>query len=158
MKPWIKRSLIAAFVASVLAGGLAACSPRSHHGWGAGQVSAEDAARWREKLLARAGKELQLDEAQQQKLGVVFDRLREQRNAFVGSTPNPRAELSALVSGERFDQARAQALIDQKTQAIRAGSPQTIAALADFYDSLKPEQQARLRELLDKRGRGGWRS
>lgn len=157
MKPWIKRSLIAAFVASVLAGGLAACSHRSYHGWGGGEVSAEDAARWREKLLARAGRELQLDEAQQQKLGVVFDRLREQRNAFVGSTPNPRAELSALVSGERFDQARAQALIDQKTQAIRAGSPQTIAALADFYDSLKPEQQAKLRELLDKRGRG-WRS
>jgi Spy/CpxP family protein refolding chaperone len=157
MKPWIKRSLIGLAGAALLVGSLAACSGHRHHGWGGAQVSAEDAARWRERLLERAGKELQLDDAQKQKLGTVFDRLREQRNAFVGTTPSPRAELRALVSGERFDQARAQALVDAKTNAIRSGSPQTIAALADFYDSLKPEQQQKLREFMDKRGRG-WRS
>ena len=156
MKTWIKRSLIGLFGATILVGGLAACGHR-HHGWGGAQVSAEDASKWRERLLERAGKELQLDEAQQQKLGVVFDKMREQRNALVGSTTNPRAELRSLVSGERFDKARAQALIDEKTNAIRAGSPGTIDALAGFYDSLKPEQQAKLREFMDKRGRG-WRS
>lgn len=157
MRTWIKRTLIGVFSATVLAGGLAACGQR-HHGWGGAPVSAEDAAKWRERILERAGKELQLDDAQKQKLGAVFDRLREQRNAFVGSTQNPRAELRALVSGEKFDKARAQALIDDKTNAIRSGSPQTIDALADFYDSLKPEQQARLREWMDQRGRGRWRS
>jgi periplasmic protein CpxP/Spy len=156
MRTWIKRSLIGLFGVSILVGGLAACGHR-HHGWGGAQVSAEDAAKWREKLLERGGKELQLDEAQKQKLGVVFDRLREQRNTVVGATQNPRAELRALVSGERFDAARAQALVDEKTNALRAGSPQTIAALADFYDSLKPEQQQKLRDFMDKRGRG-WRS
>jgi periplasmic protein CpxP/Spy len=156
MKTWIKRSLIGLFGASILIGGLAACGQR-HHGWGGTQISAEDAARWRERMLERAGKELQLDDAQKQRLGVVFDRLREQRNALVGSTANPRAELRALVDGERFDKARAQALVDDKTNALRAGSPQTIDAMAAFYDSLKPEQQARLREFMDKRGRG-WRS
>jgi protein CpxP len=156
MKTWIKRSLIGLFGVSVLVGGLAACGHR-HHGWGATQISAEDAAKWRERLLERAGKELQLDDAQQQRLGVVFDRMREQRNALVGSTPHPRAELRALIDGDRFDKARAQAWVDEKTNAIRAGSPQTIAALAEFYDSLKPEQQQKLREFMDKRGRG-WRS
>jgi periplasmic protein CpxP/Spy len=157
MKTWIKRTLFGLFGASILVGGLAACGHR-HHGWGGGtQISAEDAAKWRERMLERAGKELQLDEAQKQRLGVVFDRLREQRNALVGSTPDPRAELRALVDGDRFDKARAQALVDGKTNAIRAGSPQTIEALAAFYDGLKPEQQARLREFMDKRGRG-WRS
>jgi protein CpxP len=156
MKTWIKRSLIGLFGVSVLVGGLAACGHR-HHGWGATQISAEDAAKWRERLLERAGKELQLDDAQQQRLGVVFDRMREQRNALVGSTPHPRAELRALIDGDRFDKARAQAWVDEKTNAIRAGSPRTIAALAEFYDSLKPEQQIRLREFMDKRGRG-WRS
>lgn len=156
MKTWIKRSLIGLTGVTILVGGLAACGQR-HHGWHGAQVSAEDAARWRERMLERAGKELQLDEAQKQKLGVVFDRLREQRNAFVGGTQNPRAELRALVSGERFDAARAQALVDEKANALRAGSPQTIAALADFYDSLKPEQQQKLRDFMDKRGRG-WRS
>jgi periplasmic protein CpxP/Spy len=157
MKTWIKRTLIGVFSATVLVGGLAACGQR-HHGWSAGPVSAEDAAQWRERILDRAGKELQLDDAQKQKLGVVFDRLREQRNAMVGSTQNPRTELRALVSGEKFDKARAQALVDEKTNAIRGGSPQTIDALADFYDSLKPEQQAKLREWMDKRGHGRWRS
>jgi protein CpxP len=156
MKTWIKRSLIGLFGVSILVGGLAACGHR-HHGWGGAQISAEDAAKWRERLLERAGKELQLDDAQQQRLGVVFDRLREQRNAIAGSTPNPRAELRALIGGERFDSARAQALVDEKTNALRNGSPQTIAALAEFYDSLKPEQQQKLREFMDKRGRG-WRS
>ena len=157
MKIWIKRTLIGLFGATLLVGGLAACS-QHHHGWRGAQVSGEDAAKWRERLLERAGKELQLDEAQKLKLGVVFDKMREQRNALVGSTTNPRAELRALVDGERFDKARAQALVDEKTHAIRAGSPGTIDALADFYDSLKPEQQAKLREFMDKRGRGGWRS
>jgi protein CpxP len=156
MKTWIKRSLIGLFGVSILVGGLAACGHR-HHGWGGTQISAEDAAKWRERLLERAGKELQLDDAQQQRLGVVFDRLREQRNAIAGSTQNPRAELRALIGGERFDSARAQALVDEKTNALRNGSPQTIAALAEFYDSLKPEQQQKLREFMDKRGRG-WRS
>ena len=157
MKTWIKRSLIGLFGVSILVGGLAACGHR-HPGWGGTQLSAEDAAKWRERLLERAGKELQLDAAQQVKLGVVFDKMREQRNALVGSTANPRAELRSLVSGERFDKARAQALVDEKTNAVRAGSPGTIDALADFYDSLRPEQQAKLREFMDKRGRSGWRS
>jgi len=156
MKIWIKRSLIGLFGAAILIGALAACGQR-HHGWGGTQISAEDAARWRERLLERAGKELRLDDAQKQRLGVVFDRMREQRNALVGSTLNPRAELRALVDGERFDKARAQALVDQKTNAIRAGSPQTIDAMAEFYDGLKPEQQQKLREFMDTRGRG-WRS
>ena len=156
MKTWIKRSLIGLFGVSILVGGLAACGQR-HHGWGGTQISAEDAAKWRERLLERASKELQLDDAQKQRLGVAFDRLREQRNAVVGSTPNPRTELRALIGGERFDSARAQALVEEKTNALRSGSPQTIAALAEFYDSLKPEQQQKLREFMDKRGRG-WRS
>lgn len=158
MTPWLKRTLIGATAAALIVGTLAACGHRPHHGgWGSAPVSAADSAKWRERLLDRAGSELQLDDAQKAKLGVVFDRLREQRNAFVAGTPNPRAELRALVGGERFDKARAQALIEQKTDAIRAGAPQTLDALADFYDGLKPEQQARLREWMDKRGQR-WRS
>ena len=156
MKTWIKRSLIGLFGASILLGCLAACGHR-HERRGHSPISAEDAARWRERVLERAGKELQLDDTQKQRLGVVFDRLREQRNALVGSGTGPRAELRALIAGERFDSAGAQALVDAKTQALRSASPQTIAALAGFYDSLKPEQQQKLREFMDKRG-SRWRS
>ena len=55
-------------------------------------------------------------------------------------------------------EAPAQALVDEKTEAMRSTSPQTFAALADFYDSLKPEQQQKLRDFMNKGGRHGWRS
>jgi Spy/CpxP family protein refolding chaperone len=156
MKTWIKRSLIGLFGAALLVGGIAACSHR-HHGWSSAALSAEDAARWRERLLSRASKELQLDDAQAQRLGVVFDRLREQRNALLAGSATPRDELRALIATERFDAARAQALVDQKVDALRSGSPQTIAALAAFYDGLRPEQQLKLREFMNQRGHRRWR-
>ena len=156
MKTWIKRTLYGLFGAILLVGGISACSHR-HHGTSMAQWSAEDAAKWRERVIERAGKELQLDAAQKQRLGALFDTMREQRNAFVGGTTNPRAELLALVSTEHFDKAKAQALIDEKTNAIRAKSPDTINALAGFYDSLNPEQQHKLRDFMSK-GRHGWRS
>ena len=118
-------------------------------------MSAEDAAKWRERMLDRATKELQLDEAQKQRLGVVFDKVREQRNALVGSTTDPRAEVSALIAGATFDKARAQSLIEAKTGAVREKSPEVIAATADFFDGLKPEQQQKVREFLNKR-HGRW--
>ncbi len=157
MKPWIKRTLIGLFGASILVGGLAACGHR-HHGWGGEAWSAEDSAKWRERLLERASKELQLDAAQTQALGVVFDRLREQRNALVAGNARPRDELRALMATEHFDKARALALVEQKTDVMRSQTPQTIDAVAAFYDGLKPEQQQKLRDFMARRGHGGWRS
>jgi periplasmic protein CpxP/Spy len=154
MKPWIKRTLFGLFGASILVGSLSACGHR-HHGGSMAQMSAEDSAKWRERMIERASKELQLDDAQKQRLGVVFDKMREQRNALVGSTTNPRAEMGTLIAGATFDKARAQALVEEKTGAIRGKSPEVIAATADFFDTLKPEQQQKVREFLNKR-RGRW--
>ena len=157
MKTWIKRTLIGIVGGAVLLGGLAACGQR-HEGWHRSQISQEDAAKWRERLLERAGKELQLDAGQKLKLGAAFDQLRQHRNTVVASLADPRAELRALVGGERLDRARAQAWVDEKTQVLRGDSPRTIGALADFYDSLRPDQQAKLRTWLDRRGHDAWRS
>jgi protein CpxP len=153
MKTWIKRTLIGLFGASVLFGGLAACSHREHS-HGAYGMSAEDTARMKTKIVDKVGSRLDLDEAQKAKLGVLADKLQEQRVALMGSTTNPRAELQALVAGPSFDRARAKALVDEKTGAVSMKSPEVIAAMADFYDSLKPEQQAKVREAMQRRG--GW--
>jgi len=59
----------------------------------------------------------------------------------------------ALVAGDKFDKTRAQALVTEKTAAITGKSPEVIAAMADFYDSLNPAQQQKVREFMDKRGR-----
>jgi Spy/CpxP family protein refolding chaperone len=86
---------------------------------------------------------------------VLVERLQAQRTAFAGQ-PDPRAQFQALVAGDKFDRAGAQALLQKAANAIETRSPEVIAALGDFYDSLDARQQARVREFLQHR-RGWWR-
>lgn len=159
MRKWIKRTLIGVFGASVLFGSLAACSHRGHHGhWGGGAMSEADRTEWRAKMVERAGSKLDLDAAQKAKLTVLADTLVAQRKTVMGTTTDPRAEVQALIAGEKFDRSKAQALVEGKTAAVREASPAVITAAADFYDSLKPAQQQQLREAMNRGGRGrGWR-
>ena len=152
MRPWIKRTLIGALGASLVLGGLSACG---HHRGGPWSMSEADSAQMRERMLERVGKELSLDDAQKQRLAVLAAKLKEQRTALVGDTTNPRAEFQALVAGPKFERERAQSLVTAKTDALRSKSPEVIAAAADFFDSLKPEQQQKVREFLNRRH--GWR-
>lgn len=151
MNPWLKRTLIGLTSITVLAGGLAACGMRDHHH---GPASAEKVAEWRGKAVDRVSSRLDLNAGQRQKLELLADKLVAQRAAMVGQGGHPREELRALVSGEKFDRARALNLLDEKTRALQLATPDVIQALADFYDSLNPTQQAEVREFLDKRR--GW--
>ena len=152
MRPWIKRTLIGVFGASILLGGLAACGHHAGPGWA---MSESDSAKMRERMIDRVSSKLDLDAAQKQRLGVLADKLKEQRVALVGSAADPRAEFQALVAGPKFERDRAQTLVDTKTAALKGKSPEVIAAFGDFYDSLKPEQQQKVRDFMSKRH--GWR-
>jgi len=152
MKTWIKRSLAGLFGVSVLAGGLSACSHHRYE-YGAG-MSAEEQAQFRGKVLERVASKLDLNAEQKQRLSVLADTLQAQRAALVGTSGNPRAEMQALVAGDKFDRARAQALVSEKTAALSSKSPAVIAAMADFYDGLTPAQQTLVREAMQKRH--GW--
>jgi periplasmic protein CpxP/Spy len=155
MKTWIKRSLIAVTGLALIGGGMAACGHRHHHGFGT--MSEADAAQMKAKLVDRVGSKLDLDAAQKAKLATLADKLREQRNALVGGSADPRADLQSLIAGTTFDRSKASALIEGKVAAVNTQSPAVVAAMADFYDSLKPEQQAKVRDYLSQRGhRGGW--
>jgi Spy/CpxP family protein refolding chaperone len=74
---------------------------------------------------------------------------------MIGTTTDPRAEMKSLVAGATFDRARALALAGEKTRVLQAATPEVVGALADFYDSLNPKQQAEVREFLEQRR--GWR-
>lgn len=154
MKTWIKRSLYGLFGATLLAGGLSACGDRheGHHGMA---MSAEDGAKSRDRMMGRVSSRLDLNDEQKKRLTALTDKLHEQRLALLGKTTDPRAEFQALISGERFDKARAQALISEKTAALNSKSPEVLAAAADFFDSLTPSQQQRVREFMQPR-RGWW--
>jgi Spy/CpxP family protein refolding chaperone len=152
MKPWIKKTLIGFAGATILLGGLSACGHRGGHEHG--PMSEERVVEMRGKVIERVSDKLELNEAQKLKLGVLADEMIAQRKALRGDSADPRTEMKALVAGEKFDRARAQTLLTQKTEVVQAGGPKVIAAMADFYDSLNPAQQAQVRERMDKRG--GW--
>lgn len=155
MKTWIKRTLAGLLgVSLIVGGGIAACSHRYGHGWHGG--TPEQQAAFKADVVGRVASKLDLDAAQKARLDTLADALLAQRNALVGTTTNPRAELRSLMGGASFDRARAQALLKEKTDALETRAPTVVDALADFYDSLRPEQQQDLRDRIDGR-RGWWR-
>ncbi|BDT71145.1 hypothetical protein os4_06630 [Comamonadaceae bacterium OS-4] len=117
-------------------------------------MSAEQYAAKRDKMVDKVASKLDLNADQKKLLAVVGDKMFEQRAALIGQTKDPRAEVKALVAGDKFDAARAQALINDKTAAIQTKSPEVIAAMANFYNSLNSAQQQKVREYMD--GRGHW--
>lgn len=152
MNPWIKRTLIGLTSVTVLAGGLAACGHRGQHAQG--PASAEQVAEWRGKAVDRVTRKLDLTAEQRQKFEVLADKLIAQRAAMIGQSQGPRTEMKALVAGEKFDRARALNLLDEKTHVLQMSTPEVITALADFYDSLNPDQQQKVREMMQRRK--GW--
>ena len=151
MKPWIKKTLIGLAGAALLVGGLTACGSRGGH-HERGSMSEERKVDMRGKVIERVSSKLELNEAQKQKLGLLADEMIAQRKAMRGDSADPRTEVKALIAGNAFDRTRAQTLLTQKTEVVQAGGPKMIAAMADFYDSLNPQQQAQVRERLEKRG------
>jgi Spy/CpxP family protein refolding chaperone len=149
----IRRILIGTLGVTLLAGGLTACGHRGDHQWGA-NVTQEQFAQTRDKMVDRAASKLELNAEQKKLLSNVGDKLFDQRKAMVGQTTDPRAELKSLIAGPKFDTARAQALVTDKTTVMQAKSPETLAALAAFYDSLNPTQQQKVRDMME--GRHGW--
>ncbi len=147
MKTWLKRSLIGLFGTAVLFGSLAACSHRHHAG---GRLSDADVAQLRERFIGKATRELSLDSAQVQRLGLLADALAAQRSALIADGANPRSEMQALMTGAQFDRSRAQALIESKTGAVKDKAPAVVGAMADFFDSLQPAQQQKLRDFMAK--------
>ena len=80
--------------------------------------------------------------------------MKEQRQALMGGTTRPGEQLQGLIAGNSFDRAKAAELVTAKVDAIKTGSPAVIDAMAAFYDSLKPEQQAKLREFMARHHEG----
>jgi protein CpxP len=169
-----RRIALGAVAATLVAGSLVACGhgPRGE-GMGGGMEgmgpmagmggmshggprNEADAARHQEQMVEHAAKFLELDAAQKALLTQLGAKMREHHEAMMGQAGkgDPREQFKAVIAGERFDSARAQALVNSHADAMRAGSPQVIAAAAAFYDSLKPAQQQKVREFLDHQ-RGG---
>jgi periplasmic protein CpxP/Spy len=147
-----KSTVFSAFAVTLLVAGLSACGHREHQ-FGT-SMSVEQFAQKRDKMVDKVANKLDLTQTQKERLAVLGDKLYAQKAALVGATTDPRAEMKALVAGNTFDATRAQAIVNEKTAALMAKSPDVIAALADFYNSLNTEQQQKVRDYMD--GHGHW--
>jgi protein CpxP len=141
-----KPRLILLAGAVALTGALSACGP--HH------VSREDRAEHAAWIVENVGRKLDLNDAQKAKLDAVKTTLLAARESAEAKRASDAREIVALLSQPTFDRARAEALVQSHTRAIDTKAPEVIAAFGDFYDSLTPEQQLKLRERVESRLNG----
>lgn len=153
MKTWIKRSLIGLTAVTIVLTGLTACGSRGDHarGWSDDRIT-----EMRGKTIEKISDKLELNTDQKAKLGMLADEMIASRKAFMGNCADPRADMKALVAGEKFDRSRAQAMLEQKTQVMQGNGPKMLSAFGDFYDSLTPAQQQQVRAKMDRRGHSWW--
>jgi Spy/CpxP family protein refolding chaperone len=146
MKTWLKRTLVGVAVSSALFGSIAAYSQGVgfHHG----PPSTEQMAQHEARMLEHIGKRLNLDATQAAKLKALGDLMLADHAPQAGA--DPHAAMAALIAGNTFDRAGAQALVTRHVAKIQADSPALITAAGDFFDSLDAAQQAQVREFAAK--------
>jgi protein CpxP len=137
MKP-ITRRILMALAAVVLAIGVASCAHHRRH----------DPEQYADNMIEKVTEDLDLTQEQQARLGAVKDEFISAGKEMREDREQAREEFMGLLEQPQLDRAKAQDLVNQRLDAIRAHSPQIINALADFYDSLTPEQQKELRERI----------
>jgi Spy/CpxP family protein refolding chaperone len=94
---------------------------------------------------------LDLSDEQQKNFEVMIQEFRSTRQEMKQNRKQGRDEMLALLNADKLDQSKAQALVEGKTSAVRNKSPEIITAIANFTDSLSPEQRQQLRERITDR-------
>jgi Spy/CpxP family protein refolding chaperone len=148
MKTWVNKNLIKGASIAITLAGLTACGMPG--GYQHGNMSAEKMARIQSTVIERVNADLSLSSEQKVRLDKVFEVFNKQHQAIHESNASPEKELRSLIGGNTFDRERAINLHAQKTETMKNEGPKLISALADFYDNLNPQQQAKLRERLEK--------
>ena len=150
MKTWLKRTLIGVAASAALVGSIAAYSQGEIGHFHGGPHSSADMAAHEAMMLEHVGKSLDLDATQKTKLKGLADQLHAQHDAFMKNGGDPHERMKALIAGNTFDRAGAQALVNEKVSQIQTNSPALINAAGDFYDSLNATQQQKVRDFMAK--------
>lgn len=106
-----------------------------------------------DRIMHKMSQKLDLSEDQSAQLQQVLDKMTD----FHQSRAHARLPMSAenmqqLLSTDRFDQAKASQLVEQRIDEMRAHSAQMIPLIAQFTDSLEPQQRVKLSHWLEKKG------
>ncbi|MEN8180466.1 MAG: Spy/CpxP family protein refolding chaperone [Pseudomonadota bacterium] len=99
----------------------------------------------------RIVKELNLSDVQQENFQAVIEQFRTARKEMRQHRERRRDEMLSLLNADILDQAKALGVIEEKASAVRDKAPDMIATIANFTDSLTPEQRQQLREHISDR-------
>ena len=132
------KIIIAAVSGIVLISGLAACG--HHH-------SPEERADY---IMEKINDKLDLTAPQLSQLEQLKNELMNARQSMHTERDTLHNEVNELLSQPTLDQERALKLIRDRTESINQKAPQIITAFAGFYDSLTSEQQAVIRDKVQK--------
>jgi protein CpxP len=141
MKPLIKFTVIA-MVGIVTLGIMTGCAYRFAH------KTPRERAEW---VVKKLGEELKLSDAQASKLNALKDELLDMRGDYRKRHDETRKTIDELLSQPSLDQARVLAMVRERTQEVDDKAPKIVAAFADFYDSLAPDQQKKLHDEITER-------
>lgn len=142
MKPMVKRIAIVLAGGAVITATLAACSHHRYH-------DPEKRSEW---LVEKVTDELELNDAQKNKLELVRKEILTARQEMRADHEQARNEILAMLEQPQLDRQKSLAMVEQKTLTINQQAPQVVNALGDFYDSLSAEQRNTLRDHVAEMG------
>ena len=137
MKRLTKLTLIVTS-AVILVGSFTACQ---HH------RDPEQRAEW---IVEKVTNKLELDDVQQNNLKSLSDEMLNVRKAMKQQADEKHEQLQSMLEQPTIDQSQLLSIIQTHNQLINEHAPQVVSAIADFYNSLKPEQQAEIREFMQE--------
>lgn len=132
----LSKIIIAGTSIIVLGGAVAACS---HH------RGPEQRAEW---VMDKMSKTLDLNTDQQAKLKTLSDDMLAMRKDMRPSFGSDREQVLGLLEQPTLNQAKVLDMVHQHTQVINREAPKIVSAMGSFYDSLTPQQQAKVREFV----------
>lgn len=136
----MKRLMKIAIVSSALVIGASTLTACSHH-----YKTPEERAAW---LVNKISDDLTLNDMQEAKLNVVKNEMLNLRKQFDGDKDATHKQMMEVISKPTLDRDALLNMINTRTQVVSTNAPKVVAALGDFYDSLDPQQQAKVREKM----------
>ncbi|OOZ39224.1 hypothetical protein BOW53_12640 [Solemya pervernicosa gill symbiont] len=107
----------------------------------------EELAEW---MMEKVVDKLELNEQQTAKLVLLKDELLVVKREMGTTRDVAKRTLDEMLQQPTLDQAAANRLVKLHTETVSDRAPEVIAALAGFYDELNLEQQAYIRDKMDR--------
>lgn len=102
-----------------------------------------------QKMVEWVADDLELNEAQKDKLNILSKKMLTSRKQMREQFSSSRDEMKNMLSQPKLDEKKILRMVHKHTQAMNEQAPGIVAAMADFYNTLSPEQRTNLGKKMD---------